>query len=99
MVEETKPPTQPNYIVIVAVSVLGMILLSIVGFCVCKKCRQTRDDATESKTHPADIPIAENNGFAGIPNALHKNNHNRSINITSNPLAAESDKVGREGRK
>lgn len=64
----------------------------IIGFCVCKKCRQTRDDTTESKTHPADSPI-ENNGFAGITNSLHKNHHNRSINITSNPLASDSDKV------
>lgn len=93
VVEDTKPQTQPNYIVIVAVSVLGVIVVLIIGFCVCKKCRQARDDGTESKTHPADIPIAENNGFAGITNSLHKNHHNRSINITSNPLAAESDKV------
>lgn len=93
VIEDTKPPSQPNYIVIVAVSVLGVIVMLIIGFCVCKKCRQTRDDdATESKTHPADIPIADN-GFAGITNSLHKNNHNRSINITSNPLAADSDKV------
>ena len=93
VVEDTKPPSQPNYIVIAAVSVLGVIVMLIAGFCVCKKCRQSRDDVTESKTHPADIPIAENNGFAGITNSLHKNNHSRAINITPNPLAADSDKV------
>lgn len=73
---------------------LGVIVALIIGFCVCKRCRQAREDESE-KAHPTDIPITENNGFAGITNSLHKNNHNRSINITSNPLAVDSDKVGK----
>lgn len=99
IIEETKPKTHPNYIVIGAVTVLGVIVTLIIGFCVCKKCRQARDDddGTESKAHPTDIPITDNNGFAGITNSLHKNNHNRSINITANPLA-DSDKVRNEGK-